>query len=207
MASIERVVKYFSCLSNLGLAACYLLTWAGVPLLGGESAFPSLASVIGMEFILMIFGALLVALLVGPTRESIIKDGDPKNYTAILTGLAVALVLIGVYYSSRISRLWPLINIVNFLTVHANLYFHPPKSRLESNQIMTGPALRCILLFFLFWPCVLIPFPAWGVGGWSVFGGLPPAGIVIWGALYFGLIGLYRYRWEAAMVASSQWKD
>ena len=186
--------------SSLALAASYLLCWAGI----GPFSVKDLGTLILFEFATLMYALPLAALLAGPLR----RVGAPRWVMGLASGvLMAALLLVGIVYAVRVGAVWPVVAVGVLLAGKIRLFFQPPRTELESRQIMADAAVRLASLFFLLLPCVLIPLPAWGVPGlMREFGDVRPAGIMVWGVFYFGLSGLFGHRLDATVAASPEAK-
>lgn len=197
--TIDGVLNFFAALSNLALAAAYLLTWAGAMPADAGTSVRHLAYVVLVEFILLMLGLPLLIFLVGPLKAA---RKHPALFYAWTGSIVVALVIAGLSLSASAGSSWPILSVMALLGGRMKLYVHPPRTQLETNQILADTVVRLSAMFLLLLPCVLIPFPSWGVPRSMVeFPDVRPAGLMVWGALYFGLMGLFRNRLDA-MVAS-----
>ena len=197
---MTKIFSILTALSNLALAAAYLTTWAGAMPSDAETSVQHLAYIILAEFSLLMLGLPLAFFLVGPL------DVQQPKHRALFFGwigvIAAALVTTGLSLSSYAGAPWPMLAVIALLISRMRLYFHPPTTKLESNRILADSVVRVSALFFLLLPCVLIPFPSWGVPrSMEAFPNVRPAGLMIWGALYFGLLGLFGDRLDAMVSA------
>lgn len=200
---VDGLSKLAASFSNLGLSAVYLLTWAGMlPPVAGTSV-RGLAYLILTEFVLLMLGLPLVMFLVGPLKGEILQRKHRGPFFACSGVIAAFLVISGLSLSASAGAVWPLLAVATLLAGKITLYFRPPQTHLESLQIMADAVLRLSALFFLLLPCVLIPLPSLGLPArMEEFPDIRPAGLMVWGALYFALFGLFGHRLDAMVEQS-----
>jgi hypothetical protein len=192
--TVDGVFKIFGAFSGLTLAATYLLAWAGIRVFDADTSIRHLGYLVIAEFVQLMLGLPLVFFLVGPLRNGI---RSRRLFFACTGTLALVLVIMGAGLSVSAGAAWPMVGVVLLLAGKAALYVRPPETELESRRILADTVVRASVLFFLLLPCALIPFPAWKApAAMEEFGDVRPAGLLVLGASYFGLFGLFGHRLE-----------
>jgi hypothetical protein len=191
---IQGFSRILTATSSLALASTYLLAWAGIGVLDSWTSIRYLGLLIIMEFVQLLLGLPLVFFLACPQNEEL-RRLPRRVFLAFLAVPAVALAISGVMMSVSAGALWPMIGVILLLAGKWDLYVRPPRTELESRRVMADAAVRLSALFFLLLPCVIIPFPSWNAPSkMEEFGDVRPAGLLVLGAAYFGLFGLFGHR-------------
>lgn len=203
--NVDGWARLSASLSHLVLAALYLLTWVGVTFGGAYTSLRYLAYLVLVEFVLLMLGLPLLVFLVGPLKVDLRSPLHLKLFLAGSGTIVVAMVAVGGVLSSSAGSNWPLIAVATLLAGKLRLFFRPPQTPLESRQILADGVVRVSALFFLLIPCVLIPLPSLGLpDSMEGFVDIRPSGLMAWGALYFGLFGLFGHRLDAMVEAGQR---
>jgi hypothetical protein len=84
-----------------------------------------------LEFVMLMLGLPLVFFLLGPLTNDLQGPSGRRMFFAFTGIIAGVLVILGLSISVSAGKAWPILGVAALLVGKANLYFHPPRTKLS----------------------------------------------------------------------------
>lgn len=203
-SSQTRMVDLFAALPDLGMAAFCLVVWID-PMLFGPQVVRYIVLTMLLEFIVVHSAAFMGSVAVGALQVKPLLRYGP---TVGIIGLGAMYSLFVLGFCLAFKTWWPMAAFW-LLTINRLLgvIIGQGRNDAETKQlVMGGWAVGAMAYLFGAFFTTLVPLPRLGIDPGIVNGaGLPGEGLwidepwraVVFGMIYFGLIGWYELRWRA----------